>query len=292
MLAAMLASLAGLRLPPGYQLVVVVVDNDAAGSARPVVEAARPRMPWPLEYRQEPVRNIALARNLAIRTARGLGASLLAFADDDTRVPPHWLEAMLEGLRRHGASAVGGPVAGRLDPATPAWIVAGRFFDLKRYPTGTPLPHATSANLLARIEAFEGEQPFDPAFGLLGGSDAVLFARWRRQGLRLLAVDEGLLEETIPASRGRPAWILRRAFRVGNTGVLLEKALPRGERQLLQRLARSSLRMAFGLVSLLPSLVLGRAALLRALWSVSFGAGSWAAALGYRYEEYRVLHGE
>jgi hypothetical protein len=46
-------------------------------------------------------------------------------------------------------------------------------------------------------------------------------------------------------------------------------------------------------LSLLPGTLLrGRRGAVRALWSVCFGLGCWAALTGYRYVEYRQVHGE
>jgi hypothetical protein len=293
MLATLLESLAALRFagePPALQ--VMVTDNDQAGSAREVVEGLRPGFPWPLHYQVEPVRNIALARNRGIRGALALGAQRLAFVDDDERVSPQWLEQLLAAMRRYDAMVTCGPVMARLDPAISPWVARGGFFGFGPHPTGTRLTYATSANLLARAELFAGGTGFNPELGLLGGSDALLFAEWRARGVSLVAVEDAGVEETIPASRGSAGWVLRRAFRVGNTAILVEKALPPGSRRLLSRLARSSLRLGYGLVLLLPSALLGRGAVLRALWSICFGAGSWAAVLGYRYMEYRNVHGD
>jgi succinoglycan biosynthesis protein ExoM len=293
MLADLLASLQEQRFDEARLAVeIVVVDNDAGQSAEPVVAEVRDRLGWPVHYRLEPERNIAMARNRAVHTALARGAQLLAFVDDDERVPEHWLATLVEGLERLGADAVCGPVAARLDPATPRWLREAGFFGLPAATTGAPVAYPNMSNLLARAELFAGQhEPFDPRFGLLGGSDARLFAGWRLRGVRTLAVREATVEETIPPSRARPGWLLRRAFRVGNTALLVEKSLPRGQRRVLYRLGRSSLRLALGAVVLAPTLLLGRAAVLRALWNLCFGAGSWAAAAGYRYQEYRHVHG-
>src|SRR5208282_1002266 len=51
---------------------IIVVDNDADGSARLVVERyARDNPPCPIHYAIEPIRSIALARNRAVALSRG-----------------------------------------------------------------------------------------------------------------------------------------------------------------------------------------------------------------------------
>jgi succinoglycan biosynthesis protein ExoM len=82
-LAAVLDDLTRLtRLPDE----VVVVDNDAAASARPVVEhRLREGAPFPIRYAVQPVKNISLTRNKTVELA---GGDWLAFIDDDERAPP------------------------------------------------------------------------------------------------------------------------------------------------------------------------------------------------------------
>src|ERR1700680_1280790 len=68
---------------------VVVVDNDLAGSARPLIEQLRASgAPFMIAYEVQPERNIAVTRNLTVRLADG---DWLAFIDDDERAPASWL---------------------------------------------------------------------------------------------------------------------------------------------------------------------------------------------------------
>src|SRR5262245_23547681 len=60
---------------------VIVVDNDRAETARPVVAAAIiESFPVPITYCVEPRQSIARARNRAVATAT---ADFIAFIDDD-----------------------------------------------------------------------------------------------------------------------------------------------------------------------------------------------------------------
>ncbi|MBY4674817.1 glycosyltransferase family 2 protein, partial [Burkholderia multivorans] len=82
--------------PTTYE--IIVVDDDPAGSARPVVDACRARMTDvpAIRYLSAPdTQGPAGARNVGWRSARG---ALIAFTDDDTIPDPTWL--------RHGAAAL------------------------------------------------------------------------------------------------------------------------------------------------------------------------------------------
>ena len=68
---------------------VVVVDNDAAGSACEAVERRRALGgPFPIIYDVQPQKNISLTRNLTVQHATG---DWVAFIDDDERAPVDWL---------------------------------------------------------------------------------------------------------------------------------------------------------------------------------------------------------
>jgi GT2 family glycosyltransferase len=62
-------------------------------------------------------RGLNAARNTGLREA---AAPLIAFVDDDVRVPPGWLEALVEGAARHPeAEAFGGPIRASFEGRAP-----------------------------------------------------------------------------------------------------------------------------------------------------------------------------
>ena len=66
----LLGALHHQQLPPGVGLEVVVVDNDAAGSARPLAERWQ-AAGLELRYEVQPEPNISLTRNRTVAGARG-----------------------------------------------------------------------------------------------------------------------------------------------------------------------------------------------------------------------------
>ncbi len=88
------------RLDPA-PLEIVVVDNDpGANGLRALVEEAGAR------YVREDRRGLNHARAAGLRGARG---ELIAFTDDDCRVPPDWLRALPEHFADPTVGAVTGP---------------------------------------------------------------------------------------------------------------------------------------------------------------------------------------
>lgn len=203
---------------------VVLVDNDAAGSAKPVSAWAAGRG-MTVRYELEPVQNIARARNRSIREARG---EYVAFIDDDGTAGPRWLIELVTAVERHRADGGFGPVHCRFGGGGRAWIRNGGFFDYRIKPTGAPLAwyETRTDNALVHRKVLDGlAGPFDETFGLTGGEDVDLFERLLRRGVRLVAVEAAPVFEDLPAERATVRWLARRHF---NNGLICTRILRRG----------------------------------------------------------------
>src|SRR5438132_450140 len=111
-LTRLLDSIAQLERPPGGEdepTVVVVIDNDADGSAEATVDMFRSASGNRVEvrYAVEATPGIAAARNAAIALACDRGA--IAFIDDDEVPAPNWLSELLDAQVRYDADVVAGP---------------------------------------------------------------------------------------------------------------------------------------------------------------------------------------
>jgi succinoglycan biosynthesis protein ExoM len=293
-LAASLKSLAELVIDKGStELRVIVVDNDPAGTAREPVSAVQPAFPWPLSYELEPQQGISFARNRAVRLALGWEADFLAFLDDDETASPGWLTELLLAQQEYNADVVTGPVLPLYEAGVAEWAVQGRFFERPRHRSGTFLKCARSGNcLVSRSLVARSSTPFHPAFALGGGGDTHFFRRVHREGARIVWADAAVVHERVPASRATVGWVLRRAYRGGTSFALSERLLHPTRTWMLLRVGTGAGRALQGLMLLLPSLLLGRAGIVRALRTACIGAGLLAGVLGMSYREYRVIHGE
>lgn len=290
LLSGLLQSLRALRFSRSAApaLRVVVVDNDPDETARPVVEEVRPVFPWPLTYAAEPIRNISLARNAAVRLALAEAADFVAFVDDDEEVTPEWLDELLTAADRFGADAVCGPVLPRYARDVPNWVVAGRLLEPRRYRTGDRLSFGMTGNALITARALRGEvEPFHPLLGSSGGEDTYFFMRLARAGGGVVWADEAIVDEYIPASRARAGSLISRAFRVGNCYVVCERLLSPSGRWRFARATAALGRLVAGALLLLPGVLGGRATAVRALRIAAHGAGAVAALGGIRYYQYR-----
>lgn len=285
-LAELLPELVGQAAAVPTDVDILVVDNDPAAGAR--VQVANAGAHAPIRYTHEPVPGIAGARNRALDET---DADLLIFIDDDERPTPTWLADLLRVHTLHHPQAVVGPVVSRWDTPPSRWVQAGRFFDRRRMPTGTPVTVAATNNLLLDL-AWVRRQGlrFDARFGLSGGSDTLFTRQLHERGGLMLWCDEAVVIDVVPASRLTRDWVLRRAYRIGNASsrVLLEGS-PAGRRLPLRLglVVRGSVRVLAGSVRCLGGLVTGRLVhRARGMRTVARGAGMLSGSVGAVYSEY------
>jgi succinoglycan biosynthesis protein ExoM len=268
---------------------VVVVDNDAAGSARPVVERFRQmNASFPIQYEVQPVKNISLTRN---RTVELTQHEWLAFVDDDERAPDFWLERLEAAARDYAADGVLGPVDPVVPDDAPAWIRRGRFYDFPRMKSGSVVPpnRLRFGNLLLRAASVKKlEVMFDPAYGLTGGEDGDLLSRMTLDGARIVWCDEALVHEPIEKSRLNLTWLLRRAMRGGQDFARHSLSGRYGRRtgERLRLFSRALLQLLTAALISVLVLPLGRHHAAHWLTKASANMGKLSIFLGWHYREY------
>ncbi len=288
----LLGGLQRLRFPSGApDLRLVVVDNDAEGSARGVCEDARAWLDLPLVYRIEKRRGIPQARNAAV-TAALERAEFLAFIDDDEVPGPLWLAELLRVQGETGADAVAGPCLPVFEDRVPRWVERGGFFERPRFAPGARIDHAFTHNVLVRTRALAGLGAlFDERMALCGGEDSELFGRFAARGHTIVWADTAAVFEWVPRSRANARWILERAFRVGTSSAFVERHRRERPVSATRLLAHGGWCLAKGATLLPLGALRGRARAMQALRLAAFGAGRLGGLVGIRREEYRTIHG-
>jgi succinoglycan biosynthesis protein ExoM len=269
---------------------VVVVDNDVAASARPVIEELRAAgCPFRLDYDVQPERNIAMTRNRTVALANG---EWMAFIDDDERASEDWLHRLVQAAQSYRADGVLAPVEPELPPNAPAWIRRGRFYDFPRMRSGevVPLNRMRFGNILLRGASLRAEPgPFDTRYGLSTGEDGDLLVRLARKGAHIVWCDEAFVVEPIEPKRLSVRWLLMRAMSGGQE---FGRQTVSGRYRAINWFGRA----AFFAVALAQMVVAGTLALL--LWpagrhrAVHWLIKAWAnfgkltAFWGWRYRAY------
>jgi len=174
---------------------ILVVDNSDEESARSAVEGfAASTSCAHVRYVAAHPPNISVARNAGVEAAAG---TFIAMIDDDMKVRPDWLKAMLPMMRDSAFDVLCGPVeAIYADPALATRESRFFFHRDAPLPKGTELrvmgPRrtrsfvpATSNGVFRRETCFGQGLRFDLRYGRTGGEDVDLFCRLERQGRRV-----------------------------------------------------------------------------------------------------------
>ena len=274
------------RLRTRARISVLVADNDAEMHAGFDLCHSLTNFPWPLTAVIVQTRGIAHARNALIEEALKGQARYIAMIDDDEWPGEDWIDQFLAAAHVTGADILQGSILFGSEST------ADGHGDIHR-PTGPVTMLQGAGNLLIRRAVLEEMKApwFDPEFALSGGEDRDFFVRLSHAGKHFAWADEARAHGDIPRSRANLAWLLARAFSVGNSDMfVLLKHRPDSFRLLIEVLKI----MAALLLSPLAAVILAASPNHRAipLQKLFRAAGKLSAMAGRRYNEYAVVHGE
>ena len=269
---------------------VVVVDNDPAGGARPIIEQYRAAgVAFPVDYDVQPIPNIAITRNRTVELASG---NWIAFIDDDERAPREWLHELLRAVEVFNADGVLAPVEPQVPPNAPSWIRRGRFYDFPHQPEGAevPLNRMRFGNVLLRGDYLRAEDgPFDPRYGLMAGEDVDLLVRLARKGAKIVWSERAPVFEPIESGRLSLRFLALRAISGGQMFArytLDGKFKPVGRIGRGTFVVRTVVQLIAASLMALVCLPLGRH--LAAAWYIKACAnfGKLSVLWGWRYDLY------
>jgi glycosyltransferase involved in cell wall biosynthesis len=263
----------------GLVVMVVLLDNSHAGS-EPAREAAAATG---AAYLPVSTRGFTQVRNAALDAARH--HDVLVFIDDDELPCSGWLEHLVASARTHQADVVVGPVDVRVPPSAPRWLDGGTVLRPQRSQPDGPLEgHANSGNTLLRMSTVQQSGlRFDPAFNGVGGEDTDFFTRLARRDARLYWASAARVVETPDPERMALSYVMRRAYRVGVSVALIERApgAATGTGSMAYPMLRRVGRVTCGLLRLGKAVLLRRPPeAARGLMDISFACGWFMAMVG------------
>ncbi len=231
---------------PEIELAVVVVDDNADGSARSVVDNSTLDFPLGLHYRRSSSGNIAIARNTGVEAAMEL-ADWVAMVDDDQIVVVEWLTELMRVQAEQDADAVTAPVYARFPEDSPAWLFDQPFSELwgtPEKPDGQQVEDLQTANSVISTK-FLREHPdvrFSTDLGASGGEDMVFYRTALSSGLKAHYSHHAVNWELEPPSRATYSYQLRRCLWHGNTEAVTNLRSGRdGRGRLVARAAKRGL---------------------------------------------------
>ena len=203
-----LDSLRGQRTSVQHEL--LVIDDGSTDGTPDVAERFGARV-----VRHGERRSLNTARNTGLREARG---ELIAFVDDDVYAPPGWLDALVEGARRHpDAEAFGGPIRPRFEGPAPR--SCGRedppITALDLGAVDREVEMVWGANFAVRRSAVDRIGEFDESFDRGHGDEEDWLMRLRAAGGRIVYLADAGLDHRRAAGDSGLASLARAAYHRG-----------------------------------------------------------------------------
>lgn len=268
----------------GYELALVVADDNPDLSARAVVESFASRFPLGAHHLVNGTQNISNGRNLVLAKACEL-ADVAVMTDDDCLPEPQWIDALLATFDTTGADSVTGPMLADPAPGAAAWIEReGLFAALDSFPDhDVELGHGQTNNCLlscAWLRA-NADHRFDPALGRLGGEDMAFFRTAVRRGMRSWFSAAARVHSIEPLDELTLRALLRTYYWLGNSDAVVNLRL--GDASRLRLALRSARRILSAAAGPLQAVARRRPPHVRtALVLLARGAGGIAGAMGVR----------
>ena len=212
-----LASIAAQNLPAGLSLQIIVADNDDNDIRRASIDADAAALGLDLTYLHAPARNISIARNACLKSARN---DWIVFIDDDEVATPDWIAKLVSA--RQGAEVVfGKSQATYPDPATPRWIVAGDFHSNRMAGNDAAWNGYTANALIDRRFVATHNLKFAELLGQIGGEDTIFFFEAFQLGARFRYAPAAVVTELTPLARASFRWLALRRFRSGQVHYMI-----------------------------------------------------------------------
>jgi len=266
---ALLPTLAGCRVPGGWRVHAIVVDNgssdgSAAALAREFPEVEVLALPGN--------RRFAGGCNAGLERALGQGADAVMLLNNDTEADPGLVEKLLLALDEDPRAGAAAPLICFKEPLDVIWYAGGhltpalglaahrglRQYDHGRFRVVEETGYLTGCCLLATRAAWEKVGPLDERY-FIYAEDADWSLRARAAGFRLLFVPTARLWHKVSASAGAASpWKIYQRLRANLT--------------LFDRHARG-----LGRVTWLPCFLVQQKLLW--LWLLAQGRGAAAAAV-------------
>lgn len=233
---------------PAEGVEVIVVDNDAMGTARDAVERMRSQLPL-LRYCVEYELGLSKARNRGLGSARG---HYVAYLDDDALVSDTWFPTLSRLVREAAGDIIGGPYYPYYMGRRPPWFrdsylsnchgERARFLEQGETLSGANF--AIRRSLAAETGGFAADYGLGSGRVRLG-EETELQWRLRAQSpsSRVLYDPACSILHLTPAEYTTIGWSLRRLFAGGRAHYLLSYPSRLGLRQSITILVKAGLSL-------------------------------------------------
>jgi glycosyltransferase involved in cell wall biosynthesis len=279
----LLTSLCKVKLQPGFELFVLVADNDSSESARKITDSFESLK---IIYAVESKQGIPYARNKILDMVP-LDAEYLIMVDDDEIVSENWLIELIAYQIKFKATAVLGSVYPIF--STPVDSLLNDFFTKTPYKDGEDVKYGSTCNVLLKCSEINAMGlRFDERMRFTGGSDTLFFMNMLAAGGIFKFASKATVHEYIPESRAKYDWIKKRSFREGVTYVISNRYFKKNNLFIFS-LKIFPISFIAVIILFLPTLLSGIFSAKSNRFSLKFyrRLGVVAATLGISFEEYK-----
>ena len=228
-------------------------------------------------------KDIPNTRNIFLLKIKNKNLDYVGFLDDDCKINRNWVYLMTNFITRYKCDIVGGPQYHKvtnlkykklyniLEPHNTnkqniRWVATNNCFFKKKILDKT--------NLL-----------FNQYLKNIGGSDQLFFRKLKKKGFSIMWNSKASIEEYLQVDRENYIWFLKRNFRYGYSGLIIDKNIYGKKIGYLMNISKIILLFFLSLINLF--LIFREYNLIRSLFYFVKGSGRLVSMFGYKINKYQ-----
>ena len=228
-------------------------------------------------------KDIPNTRNIFLLKIKNKNLDYVGFLDDDCKINRNWVFLMTNFITKYKCDIVGGPqyhkvtnlkykkLYNMLEPPNTnkqniRWVATNNCFFKKKILDKT--------NLL-----------FNQYLKNIGGSDQLFFRKLKKKGFSIMWNSKASIEEYLQVDRENYIWFLKRNFRYGYSGLIIDKNIYGEKMGYLMNISKIILLFFLSLINLF--LIFREYNLIRSLFYFVKGSGRLVSMFGYKINKYQ-----
>jgi len=228
-------------------------------------------------------KDIPNTRNIFLLKIKNKNLDYVGFLDDDCKINRNWVFLMTNFITKYKCDIVGGPQYHKvtnlkykklyniLEPPNKnkqniRWVATNNCFFKKKILDKT--------NLL-----------FNQYLKNIGGSDQLFFRKLKKKGFSIMWNSKASIEEYLQVDRENYIWFLKRNFRYGYSGLIIDKNIYGKKIGYLMNISKIILLFFLSLINLF--LIFREYNLIRSLFYFVKGSGRLVSMFGYKINKYQ-----
>ena len=228
-------------------------------------------------------KDIPNTRNIFLLKIKNKNLDYIGFLDDDCKINRNWVYLMTNFITKYKCDIVGGPQYHKvtnlkykklyniLEPPNKnkqniRWVATNNCFFKKKILDKT--------NLL-----------FNQYLKNIGGSDQLFFRKLKKKGFSIMWNSKASIEEYLQVDRENYIWFLKRNFRYGYSGLIIDKNIYGKKIGYLMNISKIILLFFLSLINLF--LIFREYNLIRSLFYFVKGSGRLVSMFGYKINKYQ-----